>query len=48
MVMIGSPSGLHAEQGIAAARHGLHVLVEKADRCNHRDRRFADQGMRAS
>jgi len=29
MVMIGSPSGLHAEEGIAAARHGLHVLVEK-------------------
>jgi predicted dehydrogenase len=29
MVMIGSPSGLHAEQGIAAARQGLHVLVEK-------------------
>jgi len=29
MVMIGSPSGLHAEQGIAAARNGLHVLVEK-------------------
>ena len=29
MVMIGSPSGLHAEQGIAAARRGLHVLVEK-------------------
>jgi UDP-N-acetyl-2-amino-2-deoxyglucuronate dehydrogenase len=29
MVIIGSPSGLHAEQGIAAARHGLHVLVEK-------------------
>ena len=29
MVMIGSPSGLHAEQGIAAACHGLHVLVEK-------------------
>lgn len=28
-VIIGSPSGLHAEQGIAAARHGLHVLVEK-------------------
>ena len=28
-VLIGSPSGLHAEQGIAAARHGLHVLVEK-------------------
>lgn len=29
LVMIGSPSGLHAEQGIAAARRGLHVLVEK-------------------
>ena len=29
MVIIGSPSGLHAEQGIAAARCGLHVLVEK-------------------
>lgn len=29
MVVIGSPSGLHAQQGIAAARQGLHVLVEK-------------------
>jgi UDP-N-acetyl-2-amino-2-deoxyglucuronate dehydrogenase len=29
LVMIGSPSGLHAEHGIAAARHGLHVLTEK-------------------
>src|SRR5215467_4770706 len=29
MVIIGSPSGLHAEQGISAARHGLHVLTEK-------------------
>jgi UDP-N-acetyl-2-amino-2-deoxyglucuronate dehydrogenase len=29
LVMIGSPSGLHAEQGIAAADHGLHVLTEK-------------------
>jgi predicted dehydrogenase len=29
MVAIGSPSGLHAEHGIAAARAGLHVLVEK-------------------
>ena len=29
MVIIGSPSGMHAEQGIAATRHGLHVLVEK-------------------
>jgi len=29
VVAIGSPSGVHAEQGIAAARRGLHVLVEK-------------------
>jgi predicted dehydrogenase len=29
LVAIGSPSGLHAEQGIAAARRGLHVLSEK-------------------
>jgi predicted dehydrogenase len=29
MVMIGTPSGLHAEQGIAAIRSGLHVLTEK-------------------
>jgi len=29
MVVIGSPSGLHAEQGIAAAKHRLHVLIEK-------------------
>jgi predicted dehydrogenase len=29
LVVIGSPSGLHAEQGIAAARRSLHVLVEK-------------------
>src|SRR6266850_1030344 len=29
VVIIGSPSGLHATQGIAAARHGLHVLTEK-------------------
>lgn len=28
-VVIGSPSGLHAEQGIMAAAGGLHVLVEK-------------------
>jgi predicted dehydrogenase len=28
-VIIGSPSGLHAEEGIACAEHGLHVLVEK-------------------
>jgi len=28
-VAIGSPSGRHAEQGIAAARRGLHVLTEK-------------------
>jgi UDP-N-acetyl-2-amino-2-deoxyglucuronate dehydrogenase len=29
MVAIGSPSGLHAEQTIAAAARGLHALVEK-------------------
>ena len=29
IVIVGSPSGLHAAQGIAAARQGLHVLVEK-------------------
>jgi UDP-N-acetyl-2-amino-2-deoxyglucuronate dehydrogenase len=28
-VLIGSPSGLHAQHGIAAAERGLHVLVEK-------------------
>jgi predicted dehydrogenase len=28
-VIIGSPSGCHAEEAIAAARKGLHVLVEK-------------------
>ena len=29
LVAIGTPSGMHAAQGIAAAQHGLHVLVEK-------------------
>jgi UDP-N-acetyl-2-amino-2-deoxyglucuronate dehydrogenase len=29
MVIIGSPSGLHADHGIKAAHHGLHVLTEK-------------------
>ena len=29
LVAIGSPSGLHAAQGIAAAQQGLHVLTEK-------------------
>jgi len=29
LVIIGCPSGLHATQGIAAARRGLHVLTEK-------------------
>jgi UDP-N-acetyl-2-amino-2-deoxyglucuronate dehydrogenase len=29
LVAIGSPSGEHAAQGIAAARRGLHVLTEK-------------------
>jgi UDP-N-acetyl-2-amino-2-deoxyglucuronate dehydrogenase len=28
-VVIGSPSGLHAEQGLAAVAEGVHVLVEK-------------------
>ena len=29
LVILGTPSGLHAEQGIAAAKRGLHVLTEK-------------------
>jgi predicted dehydrogenase len=29
IVVIGSPSGLHGEQGVLAAERGLHVLVEK-------------------
>ena len=29
MVVIGTPSGVHADHGIAAASRGLHVLVEK-------------------
>jgi UDP-N-acetyl-2-amino-2-deoxyglucuronate dehydrogenase len=29
VVAIGSPSGVHADQAIAAVRRGLHVLVEK-------------------
>jgi UDP-N-acetyl-2-amino-2-deoxyglucuronate dehydrogenase len=29
LVAIGSPSAMHAAQGIAAARRGLHVLTEK-------------------
>jgi UDP-N-acetyl-2-amino-2-deoxyglucuronate dehydrogenase len=29
VVILGSPSGLHAAQGIAAAENGLHVLTEK-------------------
>ena len=29
VVIIGSPSGLHASQGIVAAKQGLHVLTEK-------------------
>jgi len=29
MVVVGTPSGLHAEHARAAARRGLHVLVEK-------------------
>src|ERR1041385_4019477 len=30
LVVIGSPTHLHAEQGIAAAKQGLHVLTDKA------------------
>ena len=29
IVAIGSPSGLHATQGVAAAKRRLHVLTEK-------------------
>jgi len=29
LVIIGSPSGCHADEGIAAAQRGLHVLTEK-------------------
>ena len=29
LVMLGSPSGLHSTEGIAAAQRGLHVLTEK-------------------
>jgi len=29
VVAIGSPSGVHAEEAIAAVRHGIHALVEK-------------------
>ena len=29
IVVVGSPSGLHAAHGIAAVRKGMHVLVEK-------------------
>lgn len=29
VVVIGSPSGVHASQGIAAAKQGFHVLTEK-------------------
>lgn len=29
MVILGSPSGLHAQQGILAAQQGLHILTEK-------------------
>ena len=29
MIVIGSPSGVHADEAIAAAQNGLHVLTEK-------------------
>ena len=35
VVLIGSPPGLHAEQGIQAAQHGLHVLTEKPIEYHH-------------
>jgi len=48
MVAVGSPSGLHAEQGIVAARHGLHVLVEKPiDISTERADRLIDECERA-
>ena len=48
MVIIGSPSGLHAEHGIAAARHGLHVLTEKPiDTSTARADRLIDEANRA-
>ncbi len=43
LVAIGSPSALHAEQGIAAAERGLHVLVEKPLDINDRQGRRADR-----
>ena len=48
LVVIGSPSGLHAEQGIAAAQHGLHVLTEKPiDRSTARADRLIAEADRA-
>src|SRR5271154_5137140 len=46
LVAIGSPSGLHAAQGIAAARRGLHVLTEKPIDINarHADSLIAEAG----
>jgi predicted dehydrogenase len=29
IILIGSPSGIHSEQGVKAAQRGFHVLVEK-------------------
>lgn len=50
-VLIGSPSGLHAEQGIAAARAGLHVMTEKpidvtTERADALIRACADAGVK--
>jgi len=48
IVMIGSPSGCHAEQAIAAARSGRHVLVEKPlDISTSRIDRLLDEVSRA-
>ena len=47
MVVIGSPSGLHAEHGIAAAKRGLHVLVEKPIDVTRRARTRSSRRRRA-
>ena len=48
LVAIGSPSGVHAEQAIAAVERGLHVLVEKpVDITTERIDRLIDKAERA-
>jgi len=48
LVAIGSPSGLHATHGIAAAQRGLHVLTEKTYRRQHQARGRPYRGARRS